>query len=149
MMRSVATPAKRIRSALTIAVVLLTALVGSAATPEEFPVREGDVVLRDFAFESGERLPELRIHYRTLGKPRRDAAGRVNNAVLIMHGTTGTGTQFLQTDFAGELYGSGQPLDIATHFIVLRDSIGHGGSTKPSDGLRAKFPRYGYRDIVH
>lgn len=117
-------------------------------TPPQIIVHEGDARLRDFTFESGERLPELRVHYRTLGAPRRDANGQVTNAVLIMHGTTGDGTQFLQPQFAGELFAPGQPLDAATHFIVLRDSIGHGGSSKPSDGLRAKFPRYGYRDVV-
>jgi homoserine O-acetyltransferase/O-succinyltransferase len=135
--------------ALTLALALLAAALGRAAAADELPVREGDVVLRNFVFESGGRLPELRIHYRTLGKPQRNAQGLVTNAVLIMHGTTGTGEQFLQPSFADELYGPGQPLDVATHFIVLRDSIGHGDSSKPSDGLRAKFPFYGYRDVVN
>lgn len=124
------------------------AAVASPADPSGFDVREGDAVLRNFVFASGERLPEVKMHYRTLGTPRRDSAGRVTNAVLIMHGTTGTGEQFLQPQFAHELFDPGEPLDIATHFIVLRDSIGHGGSSKPSDGLRAKYPRYGYRDVV-
>jgi homoserine O-acetyltransferase len=121
---------------------------GAAEAPLQISVREGDAVLRDFTFGSGENLPEVKIHYMTLGNPRRDAQGRVTNAVLIMHGTTGDGSQFLQPQFAGELFAPGQPLDVATHFIVLRDSLGHGGSSKPSDGLRAKFPRYGYRDVV-
>lgn len=143
---------RRLQNGLMLAVALVSAGASRAATagdPPVIEVHEGDTVLRNFVFESGERLPELRMHYRTLGTPRRDAQGRVNNAVLIMHGTTGDGTQFLQPQFAGELFAPGQPLDAATHFIVLRDSIGHGGSAKPSDGLRAKFPRYGYRDVVN
>ena len=110
--------------------------------------REGDAVLRDFKFATGETLAELRIHYRLLGEPRRDAQGVVRNAVLILHGTTGSGAQFIRPEFAGELFGAGQPLDATKYFIVLRDGIGHGQSSKPSDGLRAKFPRYGYRDMV-
>ena len=97
---------------------------------------------------SGETLPELRIHYRTLGKPEKDAQGKTTNAVLIMHGTTGSGGQFFRPEFAGELFGPGQPLDATKFFIVLPDGIGHGKSSKPSDGLHAKFPRYGYRDMV-
>ena len=109
---------------------------------------EGDIVLKDFKFQSGETLAELRLHYRTLGTPQRDAAGVVRNAVLITHGTTGSGAQFLAPTFAAELFGPGQPLDAARFFIVLPDSIGHGKSSKPSDGLRARFPSYGYRDMV-
>ncbi|HBS29413.1 MAG TPA: hypothetical protein DEB06_08180 [Phycisphaerales bacterium] len=122
------------------------ALVASAA---DFPAPvEADFIARDFKFRSGETLAELRIHYRTIGKPRRDAAGVVRNAVLITHGTTGSGAQFLRPEFAGELFGPGQPLDAAKFFIVLPDGIGHGKSSKPSDGLRAKFPRYGYLDMI-
>jgi homoserine O-acetyltransferase len=106
------------------------------------PVREGDHVLRDFRFASGEVLPELRIHYRTLGQ----FDGR--NAVLILHGTTGSGAQFMTDAFAGELFGPGQLLDARKYFIVLPDGIGHGKSSKPSDGMRARFPRYGYQDMV-
>ena len=102
---------------------------------------EGDAVVRDVHFTSGETLPELRIHYRTLG-----TAGAP--AVLILHGTTGTGAQFLGDTFAGALFGPGQLLDAAKHFIVLPDGIGHGGSSKPSDGLHARFPHYGYADMV-
>ena len=109
---------------------------------------EGDVVLRDFAFRSGEKLAELRTHYTTLGTLARDAAGHATNAVLIMHGTTGSGGQFLQKQFAEVLFGPGQPLDARTHFIILPDDIGHGASSKPSDGMRAKFPHYGYHDMV-
>jgi homoserine O-acetyltransferase len=109
---------------------------------------ENDFVLRDFKFASGETIPELRLHYRSLGKPLIDAAGKTQNAVLITHGTTGSGAQFIRPEFAGELFGSGQPLDAAKFFIVLPDGIGHGKSSKPSDGLHAKFPHYGYRDMV-
>lgn len=109
---------------------------------------EGDFVLRDFKFTSGVAVPELRIHYRTIGALRRDAGGKVTNAVLITHGTTGSGVQFLAPTFAPELFGAGQPLDATKYFIVLPDSIGHGKSGKPSDGLRAKFPHYGYSDMV-
>ena len=108
----------------------------------------GSFVIHNFRFASGEVLPELRLHYRTLGQPRRDAAGRVRNAVLVLHGTGGSGGQFLSPLFAGELYGAGQPLDTATHYLILPDNIGHGRSSKPSDGLRARFPRYAYEDMV-
>jgi homoserine O-acetyltransferase/O-succinyltransferase len=104
--------------------------------------------MRDFHFESGELLPELRIHYTTLGAPRKDAAGKVRNAVLILHGTTGNGRGFLTPTFAGELFGAGELLDTATHYVILPDGIGTGKSSKPSDGLHARFPHYGYRDMV-
>ena len=109
---------------------------------------EGDYVIRDFKFASGEALPELKIHYRTIGKAAKDEKGVVRNAVLITHGTTGSGAQFIRPEFAGELFGAGQPLDAAKFFIVLPDAIGHGKSSKPSDGMHAKFPRYGYADMV-
>jgi homoserine O-acetyltransferase len=109
---------------------------------------EGEAVFKDFRFTSGETLRELRMHYRTYGAPRKDAKGIVRNAVLIMHGTGGTGGQFSGRNFAGELFGPGQPLDAAKYYIILPDDIGHGRSSKPSDGLRAKFPRYGYVDMV-
>ena len=105
-------------------------------------------LLREFAFNGGETLPELRLHYRTLGKPRRDESGLVRNAVLILHGTTGNGGQFLRPSFAGELFQTGQLLDAERHFIILPDGIGHGKSSKPSDGLRLQFPRYGYLDMI-
>jgi homoserine O-acetyltransferase len=109
---------------------------------------EGDFAIRHFRFQSGQTLESLRIHYATLGKPHRDAAGHVDNAVLVLHGTGGSGDQFLTPVFAGELFGPGQPLDVSRYYIVLPDSIGHGHSSKPSDGLRAKFPDYGYTDMV-
>jgi homoserine O-acetyltransferase len=104
-------------------------------------VSEGEFVVQDFRFASGETLPALRLHYRTLGTPGLPA-------VLVLHGTTGSGAQFLGDSFAGALFGPGQLLDAAKHFIVLPDGIGHGGSSKPSDGLRARFPHYGYADMV-
>jgi homoserine O-acetyltransferase/O-succinyltransferase len=109
---------------------------------------EGDFVMRDFHFDSGGVLPEMRIHYTTLGSPRRDASGTVRNAVLILHGTTGNGRGFLTPTFAGELFGPGELLDSATNYIILPDGIGTGKSSRPSDGLHARFPHYGYGDMV-
>jgi homoserine O-acetyltransferase len=133
------------------AAVWLTALLLSAARAwaADYPAPvEGDYLIHDFRFGSGETLPELRIHYRTLGTPHRDARGVVRNAVLITHGTGGSGVQFMRPEFAGELFGPGQLLDATRYFIVLPDGIGHGKSSKPSDGLRAHFPHYGYTDMV-
>ncbi|HEX6742280.1 MAG TPA: alpha/beta fold hydrolase [Sphingomicrobium sp.] len=113
-----------------------------------WPTQEGDVVLKDFRFRSGEMLPELRMHYATLGRPHRNSAGQIDNAVMVLHGTGGTGQQFLRPQFADELYGRGQPLDIARYWIILPDNIGHGKSSKPSDGLRMRFPKYDYDDMV-
>jgi homoserine O-acetyltransferase len=108
----------------------------------------GDYIIRDFKFNSGETLAELRMHYLTIGTPVRDAAGVVRNAVLILHGTTGSSNQFLGRVWADELYGPGQLLDATKYYLVIVDNIGHGQSSKPSDGLRAKFPKYGYRDMI-
>lgn len=118
------------------------------AYPHGLTPKEGDYVLRDFRFGTGETLPELRVHYRTLGAPKRDASGKVTNAVLILHGTTGSGRGFLSEQFAGVLFGPGQLLDANEYYIILPDGIGHGGSSKPSDGLRARFPHYDYDDMV-
>ena len=112
------------------------------------PPTEGDYTIHDFKFASGETLPELRLHYRTLGTAQKDAQDKTTNAVLIMHGTTGSGAQFIRPEFAGELFGKDQPLDATKFFIVLPDGIGHGKSSKPSEGMHAKFPRYGYLDMV-
>jgi homoserine O-acetyltransferase/O-succinyltransferase len=112
------------------------------------PPHEGDFITPHFAFASGDSLPELRIHYRTFGTPRKDAHDVVRNAVLILHGTGGSGGSLVRAEFAGELFGPGQPLDASRYFIVLPDGIGHGHSSKPSDGLHARFPHYGYRDMV-
>lgn len=110
--------------------------------------KQGDFVVRNFRFTTGEVLPELRLHYTTLGTPRKDARGIVRNAVMILHGTGGSGRSFLSGAYAGGLFGPGQLLDSTQYYIVLPDGIGHGGSSKPSDGLRAKFPRYTYDDMV-
>jgi homoserine O-acetyltransferase len=109
---------------------------------------ESEFALKNFQFNSGDTIPALRIHYRTLGQPRRDERAVVRNAVLILHGTAGSGAQFMAPEFAGELFGPGQPLDVSRYFVVLPDGIGHGQSSKPSDGLHARFPRYGYSDMV-
>jgi homoserine O-acetyltransferase len=103
--------------------------------------KEGTWIVRDFKFHTGEVLPELKLHYRTLGDPK-------NEAVVVLHGTTGSGASMLSPGFGGELFAPGQPLDAAKYFVVLPDAIGHGKSSKPSDGLRAKFPRYNYDDMV-
>ena len=124
-------------------------LTMSFASAADYPApAERDFTIRDFKFTSGETLPELRLHCRTLGKPEKDAQGKTTNAILIMHGTTGSGAQFIRPEFAGELFGKDQPLDAAKFFIILPDAIGHGKSSKPSDGVHAKFPRYGYPDMV-
>ena len=133
---------------LLAAVVAATLTFPCAAIAQQPVPVQGNFILKNFTFRSGETLPELRIHYRTLGTPQRDAAGIVRNAVLIMHGTGGTGAQFMRPEFAGTLFGPGALLDVTRYFIILPDDIGHGGSSKPSDELRARFPRYGYLDMV-
>jgi homoserine O-acetyltransferase/O-succinyltransferase len=134
-----------IRATSLVVLVALASTLRAADSPEP---KQGDHVLREFRFASGEILPELKIHYRTLGTPHRGADGKVDNAVLILHGTTGSGANFFRPEFAGELFGPGQPLDASRHFLILPDGVGHGGSSKPSDGLHARFPRYGYRDMI-
>lgn len=126
----------------------LVILAGPVLRAEYPAPSEGNFSVRDFRFKSGEALPELRLHYMTIGQPARDAQGRVSNAVLIMHGTGGSGKNFLTPQFADELYGPGQPLDATRYYIILPDSIGHGGSSKPSDSLHARFPQYDYDDMV-
>jgi len=133
---------------LAAALYVAAPLAQSPTQPTTPPVTEGDFVVRNYTFQSGQVLPEVRLHYRTLGTPRRDAGGRVTNAVWIGHGTGGAGTQFLSRNFAGELFGPGQPLDATQYYIILPDHIGHGASSKPSHGLRATFPQYGYRDMI-
>ncbi|HZP67170.1 MAG TPA: alpha/beta fold hydrolase [Rudaea sp.] len=127
--------------------LLLVLASGTQAAGWPAPA-EGDYTIKGFRFGSGETLPELRMHYRTLGELKKDKSGHAANAVLIMHGTGGSGTQFLRDIFAGELFGPGQPLDAAKYYIVLIDDIGHGKSSKPSDGLHAKFPHYDYDDML-
>ena len=134
---------------LSAFVTLMSLAAAPAVRAAEFPAPvEGDFVIRDFRFGSGETLPALNLHYRTIGTPKRDASGAVRNAVMILHGTGGTGAGFLSQTFGGELFGTGQVLDAARYFIILPDGIGHGKSTKPSDGLHARFPNYTYDDMV-
>ncbi len=110
--------------------------------------REDDFVLKDYCFASGEVLPELKLHYRTMGVPQKNAAGKIVNGVLLLQGNTGTGENWLRPTLADELYGPGQPLDARDYFIIMQDALGRGGSSKPSDGLRGAFPHYRYRDMV-
>ena len=119
----------------------------SQPTAKPTPV-EGDYLSHDFHFKTGETVPELRLHYTTFGKPQHDGSGKVTNAVLILHGTGGSGLQFLAPQFADVLFGPGQLLDTNRYFIVLPDDIGHGKSSKPSDGMHARFPQYDYDDMV-
>jgi homoserine O-acetyltransferase len=117
--------------------------------PLEYPGQaDGYIHVKDFRFSTGERLPELKLHFVTLGTPQRDAKGRVTNAVLLLHGTSGTSRQWFQPAMAAELFAPGQPLDPARWYVIIPDGLGRGGSTKPSDGLKGKFPRYGYADVV-
>ena len=110
--------------------------------------REGDAILKDVHFASGETLAELKLHYLTVGTPKRNAAGDIVNGVLLLHGTSGTSKNWLQPTLADELFAPGAPLDAAQYFIVMPDGIGRGGSAKPSDGLRMTFPHYRYADMV-
>jgi homoserine O-acetyltransferase len=132
-------------------IILVAMTLASSTLAQEMPkldLREADFTISNFTFRSGETLPQLRIHYTTLGKPIRDASGRVTNAVLILHGTGGEGHQFLRAQFAGVLFRPGGLLDPAHMYVILPDDIGHGRSSKPSDGLRARFPHYRYADMV-
>src|SRR5260370_10094447 len=136
------------KSVVPICAAVLVFVSAKMAVAADYPApTEGDYTIRNFKFASGETLPELRIHYRTLGKIDKDPKGDVTNAVLIMHGTTGSGAQFIRPEFAGELFGKDQPFDATKFFVVLPDGIGHGKSSKPSDGLHAKFPPYRYADM--
>jgi homoserine O-acetyltransferase len=110
--------------------------------------KDGTFVVKDFQFKSGEKLPEVKLHYYTLGTPQKDSSGKVRNAVLILHGTGGTGKQFLNDHFAGVLFGPGELLDATKYFIILPDNVGHGDSSKPSDGLHMRFPHYEYDDMI-
>jgi homoserine O-acetyltransferase len=137
------------RKWITLMVVCFFA--ATATFPQDkskWDVKEGDYVAKDFKFRSGETLAELKLHYRTLGTPKKDTQGRVTNAVMVLHGTGGSGANFLTPVFADELYGAGQPLDIAKYYVILPDGIGHGKSSKPSDGMHAHFPSYDYDDMV-
>ncbi len=133
-----------------MATILAGTLPAAAfAAPATWPgQKDGDFVAKDFRFQNGETLPEVRLHYTTLGTPRRDAAGHVANAVLLLHGTSSTSKQWFGPTMGPELFGPGQPLDASKYYVIVPDGLGRGGSTKPSDGLRARFPRYGYGDVV-
>jgi homoserine O-acetyltransferase len=138
------------RSAFVVLLVLCFCLVpvGAQQSPSGLTSSEADYQARDFHFKSGETLPQLRLHYTTLGKLERDSTGKATNAVLILHGTGGSGHQFLAPQFADVLFGPGQLLDARRYFIILPDNIGHGKSSKPSDGMHAHFPQYDYDDMV-
>jgi homoserine O-acetyltransferase len=153
--RSVVPPRKtkgqtmRMRVKSPIVWLILPVILAVSGLRAEQPApQEGNFTVRDFRFKSGESLPELRLHYTTFGTPSRNAQGQVTNAVLIMHGTGGSGKNFLAPQFAAELFGPGQLLDAARYYIILPDAVGHGGSSKPSDGLHARFPQYDYDDMV-
>jgi len=135
---------RRTSESAALCACLVSALVAVPARGQD----TATAVLRDVRFSTGETLPELRMHHLTMGRPRRDASGTVVNAVLLLHGTTGSGRQFLNPIFADEMFRAGQPLDTAVFFVVAPDNVGHGRSGKPSDGMHARFPRYTYDDMV-
>jgi homoserine O-acetyltransferase/O-succinyltransferase len=127
---------------LRVAVLIILAMISTAATAADYPApKHGEWIARDFKFHTGEVMPELRLHYTTVGEP-------TGEPVLVLHGTTGSANSMLTPNFAGELFGAGQPLDATKYYIIIPDSIGHGKSLKPSDGLKAKFPKYNYADMV-
>lgn len=129
-------------------VMLLLTLFAYGQEAPKYRAAESDYVAHNFKFKSGEQLADLRLHYRTLGQPVRDAASRITNAVLLLHGTGGSGAQFMVPQFADELFGPEQPLDITRYYVIAADGIGHGQSSKPSDGMHARFPQYEYDDMV-
>ena len=132
----------RLRDKLFVAFVLVSFLFAFSSWAADYPApNQGDWIVRDFRFHTGEVLPELRLHYTTIGAP-------TGEPVLILHGSTGAGTNMLNANFAGELFGAGQPFDANRYFIILPDALGAGKSSKPSDGLRTRFPKYNYDDIV-
>ena len=134
---------------MTLFAAVLLAAVTPASAQTQWPnLREGDFLIKDFRFANGETIAELKLHYRTLGTEKRNAAGEIVNGVVLLHGTSGSGADWLRPSLADELFKAGQPLDASKYFIILPDAIGRAGSSKPSDGLRAKFPHYRYHDIV-
>jgi len=143
---------RMLRGMALAAVLCGAAICASAQTAwiSSMPPKEGDFVTHDFKFSDGQTLPEVRLHYITIGTPKRDASGRVTNAVLVLHCTNRAGRVFLIPTFAGVLFGPGQLLDSSKYYLILPDQLGAGlgKSTKPSDGLRAKFPHYDYSDMV-
>lgn len=136
----------KLHRTLLMLCLLSAALVTRA---DDYPTpQSGNFIVKDFHFKSGERLAEVKLHYYTLGTPQKDASGKVRNAVLILHGTGGSGRQFLTPTFAGVLFGPGQLLDAAKYFLILPDNLGHGDSSKPSDGMHMRFPHYEYDDMI-
>jgi homoserine O-acetyltransferase len=133
---------------ILFALVTILTFAGVSAQAQQPETKSGDFVIHNFKFKSGETMPELKLHYATIGQPTHDAHGRVNNAVMILHSTGDSGRQFLVPRYAGVLFGPGQLLDGNRYFIILPDSIGAGGSSKPSDGLHMKFPKYNFDDMV-
>lgn len=133
------------RSLIALLCCVLASYAAAGAVPDS---HQADVTVRDFHFASGATLPVLRLHYRTVGVAHRGSSGEIDNAVLLLHSTASTGAQFLTEAFAGELFGKGQPLDASRNFIILPDAIGHGGSSRPSDGLKGHFPHYNLVDMV-
>jgi homoserine O-acetyltransferase len=138
----------RLLSPLSILMLLVAAVCHAQTAATHWPIQSGIYVIRNFHFASGESIPELKLHYLTLGKPHVDAAGHTDNAVLLLHGTGGDAHSLLNPVFSDVLFGPGQPLDITKFFLILPDDIGHGESSKPSDGLRMHFPHYDYDDMV-
>jgi homoserine O-acetyltransferase len=138
----------RYHALLLTAIAMLGSSLASAQTPAKWPTRDGEFVIPNFHFGSGETLPELRLHYLTLGKPHLDRNGHTDNVVLLLHGTGGDAHSLMSPIFSDVLFGPGQPLDITKYFVILPDDIGHGMSSKPSDGMHAHFPKYDYDDMV-
>jgi homoserine O-acetyltransferase/O-succinyltransferase len=137
-------------SRLILLALLATAGVSASAqpAPTKWPTQDGTYIIKNFHFRSGESLPELKLHYITLGKPHRGADGHTDNAILLLHGTGGNAHSLMTPVFSDVLFGPGQPLDITKYYIILPDDIGHGESSKPSDGLRMHFPKYDYDDMI-
>lgn len=133
------------RSLCLLLVIISLKSSGQAKYPAAV---EGDYKVKNFEFESKETLPDMNLHYYTMGTPQKDKNGKTTNAVIVMHGTTGTGNGFFNDRFAGNLFGPGQLLDATKYFIIFPDAIGHGKSSKPSDGMHMKFPKYTYNDMV-
>ncbi len=140
---------------MRLAFLFVSAFLALGASPVSVypPPKQGDYVLKDFAFTSGQTLAEVRMHFRTIGQPHRGKDGKVDNAVLILHGTTGSGANFVGKGrpdewFANQLFAPGQPLDARHYYLIIPDNLGHGQSSRPSEGLHANFPRYGYHDMI-
>jgi homoserine O-acetyltransferase len=137
------------RAAIAAALISIAASALAASENASWPnYREDDFIVTDYKFTSGETLPQLNLHYRTLGSAQRNAAGEIVNGVLLLQGNTGTGANWLRPSLADELFKDGQPLDAKHYFIIIPDALGRGGSSKPSDGLKGNFPHYRYHDMV-